>query len=125
MSFYVYILRCADGSYYVGHTDDLETRLAAHQSGEIAGYTYSRRPVQLVFQEEFPSREDAFLRERQLKGWSRRKKEALIRGDWDNLGRLSRAHGSTGSPWAVPYSCTSPLVLSLSKDGRVILNREG
>jgi predicted GIY-YIG superfamily endonuclease len=98
MSFFVYILRCADGSYYVGHTDDLETRLAAHQSGEIAGYTYSRRPVQLVFQEEFPSREDAFLRERQLKGWSRRKKEALIRGDWDSLGRLSHARGSTGSP---------------------------
>jgi tRNA/rRNA methyltransferase len=98
MSFYVYILRCADGSYYVGHTDDLERRLAAHQSGEIAGYAYSRRPVQLVFREEFPSRENAFLRERQLKGWSRRKKEALIRGDWDNLGRLSHAHGSTGSP---------------------------
>ena len=98
MSFYVYILRCADGSYYVGHTDDLQTRLAAHQRGEITGYTYSRRPVQLAFHEEFPSREDAFLRERQLKGWSRRKKEALVRGDWEGLGRLSRAHGSTGSP---------------------------
>jgi len=98
MSFYVYILRCADGSYYVGHTDDLEIRFAAHQSGEIEGYTRSRRPVELVFQEQFPSRQDAFLRERQLKGWSRRKKEALIREDWDALGRLSGAHGSTGSP---------------------------
>ncbi len=98
MSFCVYILRCADGSYYVGHTDDLEKRLAAHQRGEIRGYTLSRRPVQLVFHEEFPSREDAFLRERQMKGWSRRKKEALVRGDWDGLTRLSRAHGSTGSP---------------------------
>jgi tRNA/rRNA methyltransferase len=98
VSFYVYIFRCADGSYYVGHTDDLEKRLAAHQSGEIAGYTYSRRPVHLVFHEEFPSREDAFLRERQLKGWSRRKKEALVRGDWDSLKRLSGAHGSTDSP---------------------------
>jgi predicted GIY-YIG superfamily endonuclease len=98
MSFYVYMLRCADGSYYVGHTDDLEKRLAAHQAGDIAGYTRPRRPVQLIFQEEFPSREDAFLRERQLKGWSRRKKEALVTGDWDDLERLSRAHGSTSSP---------------------------
>jgi tRNA/rRNA methyltransferase len=98
MSFYVYIFRCVDGSYYVGHTDDLERRLAAHQSGDVSGYTYYRRPVQLVFHEEFPSREDAFLCERQLKGWSRRKKEALIKGDWDGLKRLSRAHGSTGSP---------------------------
>jgi predicted GIY-YIG superfamily endonuclease len=98
MSFCVYILRCSNGSYYVGHTDDLEKRLAAHQSGEIRGYTHSRRPVQLVFHEEFPSREDAFLRKRQLKGWSRRKKEALVRGDWDSLTRLSRAHGSTRSP---------------------------
>jgi tRNA/rRNA methyltransferase len=98
MSFYVYILRCADGSYYVGHTDDLERRLAAHQNGEISGYTSSRRPVELVFAEEFASRDEAFLRERQIKGWSRRKKEALIRRDWNTLGRLSRAHGSTGSP---------------------------
>ena len=98
MNFYVYILRCTDGSYYVGHTDDLEKRLAAHQRGEIRGYTRSRRPVQLVFHEQFTSREDAFLRERQLKGWSRRKKEALIRGDWDDITRLSRPHGSTSSP---------------------------
>ena len=100
MGFYVYILRCADGSYYVGHTDELERRLAAHQSGEITGYTYSRHPVKLVFHEEFPSRQDAFLRERQIKGWSRRKKEALVRGDWDAITRLSPAHGSTGSPRA-------------------------
>ena len=98
MSFYVYILCCADGSYYVGHTDDLERRLAAHQSGEISGYTSSRRPVKLVFCDALSSREDAFLCERQIKGWSRRKKQALIRRDWDGLKRLSRAHGSTSSP---------------------------
>ena len=98
MSFYVYILRCTDGSYSVGHTDDLERRLAAHQSGGIAGYTCHRRPVELVFHEELPSREDAFLRERQLKGWSRRKKEALIKGKWDGLRRLSRAHGEPVEP---------------------------
>ena len=98
MSFYVYILHCADGSYYVGHTDDLQTRIAAHKTGQIRGYTRSRRPVRLVFQDEFPSREEALLAERQLKGWSRRKKKALVKGDWDDLRRLSRAHGSTGSP---------------------------
>ena len=98
MSFWVYILRCADGSYYVGHTDDPEMRIAAHQSGVMAGYTRSRRPVQLAFAEEFASRDDAFLRERQIKSWSRRKKQALIEGDWDVLSRLSHTHGSTGSP---------------------------
>ena len=90
MAFHVYILLCSDGSYYVGHTDDLAGRLGAHESGEFRGYTYRRRPVQLVFAEEFVSREDAFRCERQIKGWSRRKKEALIKGDWDGLSRLSR-----------------------------------
>ena len=97
MSFCVYILRCSDGSYYVGHTDDLAERLGAHENGEFRGYTYRRRPVQLVFAEEFSSRDEAFQCERQIKGWSRRKKEALIKGDWDGLTRLSRAHGSTSS----------------------------
>ncbi len=98
MSFYVYILRCADGSYYTGHTDDLESRLAAHKRGEIEGYTQTRRPIHLVFIEEAPSRQEALSRERQIKGWSRAKKEALIKGDWNRLERLSRAHGSTPSP---------------------------
>jgi tRNA/rRNA methyltransferase len=67
MSFWVYILRCADQSYYTGHTDDLELRIAKHASGEIEGYTSVRRPVTLVFQEEFLSRVDAIARERQIK----------------------------------------------------------
>ncbi len=96
MSFYVYILRCADGSYYLGHTDDLEARIAAHHMGAIEGHTRIRRPVTLVFADEFPSREDALARERQVKGWSRAKKEALIKGNWSRLQRLSRARGSTG-----------------------------
>jgi predicted GIY-YIG superfamily endonuclease len=95
-----YILRCADGSYYVGHTDNLEMRIASHDSGEFSGYTRYRRPVRLVFTESFASRDEAFRCERQIKGWSRRKKEALIRGDWDALSRLSRARDSidSGSP---------------------------
>ncbi|HEU4958575.1 MAG TPA: TrmH family RNA methyltransferase [Sphingomicrobium sp.] len=90
MSFYVYMLRCSDESYYVGHTEDLEARVGVHQAGLIAGYTHKRRPVQLVWSQDFPSREEALAAERRLKGWSRAKKEALIQGDWDAVQRLSR-----------------------------------
>ncbi len=81
MSFYVYMLQCADGSYYTGHTDDLEKRVAAHTRGQVQGYTSSRCPVRLVFAESLPARQDAFERERQIKGWSRREKQALIQKD--------------------------------------------
>ena len=91
MPYYVYILRCADESYYTGLTTNLEIRLAQHQSGELPGYTKSRRPVQLVFSDEFSSMDDAIGRERQIKGWPRAKKEALIAGDWDRLAELSRS----------------------------------
>ncbi len=93
MSFYVYMLLCSDGSYYTGHTDDLQRRLAAHQRGDISGYTSKRKPVQLVFAEEFASRDEAFRLERQIKGWTRHKKEALIRGDWNRLRELSKPIG--------------------------------
>ena len=94
MAFYVYMLRCSDGSYYVGHTEDLENRITAHQAGQIPGYTQSRLPIQLVFSEEFPSRVDAIERERQLKNWSRAKKQALIDEDWARLIMLSRGRPS-------------------------------
>lgn len=85
-TYYVYILECSDGSYYVGSTTNLERRLAEHQTGlPEKSYTSSRLPVKLVWSAEFPSDNDAFLRERQIKGWSRAKKEALIRGDWDGI----------------------------------------
>ena len=89
MSFLVYILCCSDGSYYTGHTDNLEKRMAEHQSGEIPCYASSRLPVRLVFSQEFQSRAEALERERQVKGWSRKKKEALIRGDWEGVKRLA------------------------------------
>ena len=92
--FYIYMLECADGSYYVGHTDDLEKRMALHDSGSCAGYTAQRRPVRLVFADEFSSRDDAIQRERQLKGWSRAKKQALIRGDWEAVHRLAGCRGA-------------------------------
>lgn len=90
MSFCTYMLRCADGSYYVGHTDDLQARVAAHQSGLIESYTQKRCPLTLVWSQEFGERDEAFRAERRIKGWSRAKKEALIRGDWDAVQLLSR-----------------------------------
>ena len=91
MSFWVYILKCADDSYYTGHTDNLEQRLNQHQCGEIKNcYTHSRLPVRLEYSCEFPTREEALASERQIKGWGRKKKEALILGDWQELSRLAK-----------------------------------
>ncbi len=97
MSFWVYMLRCSDDSYYTGHTDDLEKRLSEHRRGEPKCYTSRRRPVELVFTEEFPSRVEALETERRIKGWSRAKKEALIAGDWEEISRLARARGGRRS----------------------------
>ena len=91
MSFWVYILRCSDGTYYTGHTDDLERRVAQHQSGTIEGYTHERRPVTLMFSEDFPTRLEALERERQIKDWSRKKKEALFRSDWQSISEAARS----------------------------------
>jgi len=98
MSFWVYILRCADGSYYTGHTDNLEKRVAEHQAGELPGYTFSRRPVTVVYSEVLTTREEALVCERWIKGWSRQKKEAMMRGDWAEVARLAKGkRPSTGS----------------------------
>lgn len=88
--FWIYILHCADGSYYTGHTDDLETRIGEHQAGTCGGYTASRRPVALVWTQACATREEALAAERQIKGWGRKKKEALIRGDWEEVSRLAK-----------------------------------
>lgn len=89
IQFFAYMLRCSDGSYYVGHTEDVEIRVAQHDSGAMPGYTATRRPVELVWSEQFMDRDTAFAAERQIKGWSRAKKEALVRGDWASIQRLS------------------------------------
>jgi putative endonuclease len=91
MSACLYMLRCADGSYYVGTTrGSLDKRIAEHQAGAFDGYTARRRPVALVFDRYFDRAEDAVAAERQVKGWRREKKEALIRGDYQALPELSR-----------------------------------
>ena len=88
--YYVYILRCSDGSLYIGHTANLDSRLQAHNTGLGAAHTFKRRPVILAYSEPHSTRIAAIRRERQLKGWSRKKKEALIGGDLDDLHALAR-----------------------------------
>jgi putative endonuclease len=91
MGAWVYMLRCADGTFYVGSTRaSLEQRMAEHQAGVFGGYTLRRRPFVLVFHQYFDRIEDAVASERQVKGWRRDKKEALIRGDYPALPELSR-----------------------------------
>jgi putative endonuclease len=90
MTFWAYMLHCADGSFYVGHTDQLDDRIDAHQSGLVEGYTSTRLPMKLVWSQEFATRYEALSAERQIKGWSRAKKLALIRGDGALISRLSR-----------------------------------
>jgi predicted GIY-YIG superfamily endonuclease len=86
MSYYVYILLCSDNSYYTGSTNNLERRLYEHQNGVLTeAYTYCCRPVELVWYEEDPTLDEALGHEHQIKGWSRAKKEALIRGDIDGI----------------------------------------
>ena len=81
LTFWVYPLRCADASYYAGHTDNLEKRIGEHITGASGAYTSTRLPVELVWSQECPSRIEALSFERKIKGWSRAKKEALMRSD--------------------------------------------
>ena len=87
----IYIVRCRDDSYYTGLTRlEAEQRVWQHNEGVVAGYTHSRRPVELVYFETTESAREAITRERQIKGWSRRKKEALIEGDFEGLSGLAK-----------------------------------
>ncbi|MEO6433904.1 MAG: TrmH family RNA methyltransferase [Sphingomicrobium sp.] len=93
MTFWTYVLRCSDGSYYSGHSDDLERRMGEHESGLTPGYTQRRRPVTLMWSQEFPGREEALAAELQIKNWSRGKKEALFRSDWETVSNLAKPPG--------------------------------
>ncbi|HEU4961922.1 MAG TPA: GIY-YIG nuclease family protein [Sphingomonas sp.] len=118
MAFWTYILRCADGRFYTGHTDNLERRVGEHQIGGLCDFTSRRRPVQLVWSQDSPSRIEALEAERIVGGWSRAKKEALIAGDWGRVSFFARppherfstsleANGKRGKP-ATP----TPLISS-------------
>ncbi len=87
---YMYILECADSSYYTGSTKDLERRLWEHQNMLGANYTKKRLPVKLVYYEEYARIDEAFYREKQVQGWSRKKKEALIKGKPELLPKLAK-----------------------------------
>jgi predicted GIY-YIG superfamily endonuclease len=92
MPYYVYILKCADGSYYTGSTDDLSKRFLHHREGvNPSAYTFSRRPVELLWSEEVETYHEALTHERQIKGWSRAKKDALIRGDFEGIHEIVKA----------------------------------
>ena len=99
MSFWVYMLHCRGGSFYVGHTDDLERRIAQHETGIMKGFTSGLLPIRLVGSQEFSTRYEAKQSERQLKGWGRAKKMALIRRDWARISQLAKGKDgpSTGS----------------------------
>ena len=88
--FYLYILQCSNTSYYVGHTDSIEKRLAEHKAGLGGLYTSLLLPVDLIFLQSFPTRDEAFAAERKIKNWSRKKKDALINSDWNELKKLSK-----------------------------------
>ncbi|MEG3178330.1 GIY-YIG nuclease family protein [Sphingomonas sp. RB3P16] len=94
MAFWAYMLHCNGGRLYVGHTDNLEARIAQHQSGSIPGFTRDYAPVTLVWCQDFPSRIEALEAERRIKGWGRAKKLALIRGDWPMISALAKKKDS-------------------------------
>ena len=88
----MYILECADGTYYTGSTKDLDKRILEHQDGKGANHTKKRLPVKLVYSETYSRIDEAFYREKQVQGWSRVKKEALINGDFESLSHLAIAY---------------------------------
>ena len=89
-NFYLYILKCSDESYYIGHTDNIELRISEHNEKKHAGYTSRRLPVKLVFVQEFSTRDEAISAECKIKKWTRRKKEALIKSNWSLISELSK-----------------------------------
>jgi putative endonuclease len=98
MVLFVYILECADGSFYTGVTNNLDRRIAEHQEGDDPkAYTFSRRPVKLVYFEDHSDPHYAIDREKQIKGWSRKKKIAMIKGEWDKLPELSKSKSNSSN----------------------------
>lgn len=94
-TYWIYILKCSDGSYYTGSTSNLEKRISEHQNGLIKGYTSKRLPVKLVFSEYFEDVYFAISAERQIKRWKRVKKEALVKGNFKLLHKLAECNNET------------------------------
>ena len=97
-TYFVYILKCSDGSYYTGITNNLEKRFHEHQTGiNNSCYTFRRRPVELVYSTMFYDVLQAISFEKQVKGWSRKKKEALIKENWNDLKKFSECQNNSHS----------------------------
>ncbi len=94
MAFWCYMLQCRGGYLYVGHTDDLEHRMAPHTTAALPGFTADHQPVELVWSQDFPTRYEAQVAEKKLKGWSKAKKLALIQGDWARISELAKKKDS-------------------------------
>ena len=112
MAFWTYILLCADGLYYTGHTDNLERRIAQHQHGGFCDFTSRRRPVTLVWSQYFGTRVEALEAERRIKPWSRAKKEALIRGDWEMVSHFAKPLTNARTSQCLLRNTPSPFVPS-------------
>jgi predicted GIY-YIG superfamily endonuclease len=112
MAFWTYILLCYDGRYYTGHTDHLERRIAQHQHGGFCDFTSRRRPVTLVWSQDFATRVEALEAERRIKPWSRAKKDALIRGDWEMVSHFAKPPHERPDLLLVAEHAPSPFVPS-------------
>ena len=110
MKGYMYILECSDGTYYTGSTIDLELRIKQHQNGEGANHTKKRMPVKLVYYEEYQNIADAFRREKQIQGWSRKKKEALFCGDLKELHQLAECKNETHFKFYIIKNTEEPML---------------
>ncbi len=107
--YYVYILLCSDNSYYIGVTNNVEKRFYEHEKGlDLKCYTYKRRPVKLKFVENFSNINEAIRREKQIKGWTRKKKEVLIKRDFDKLIELAKCYSKSKSVEPRDSSTSSP-----------------
>ena len=126
---YMYILECADGSYYTGSTKDLERRLWEHQNGLGANHTAKRLPVKLVYCEECDRIDDAFYREKQVQGWSRKKKEALMASDYNQIHLLAvcknESHSANVGFDSAQPTCTSSTSLNDYTPDRSLSGVEG
>jgi len=120
MSGWVYILQCSDNSFYTGSTNNLEMRLAQHQHGEGANYTKKRLPVKLVFSQEYERVDAAFYVEKQVQGWSRKKKQALINGDFEKLPELAECQNDShfGNQSTLPFDSAQGPVTSVPISNR-------
>lgn len=122
--YYVYILRCADNSYYTGVTNDLEKRVWEHQEGfDTKSYTHKRRPVVLVYTGIFGDINEAISWEKRVKRWSRRKKEALIQRNWDSLTQLSVCKNASHAKFVDIDRVTQKHIASIAKNTKDVILR--